>query len=145
MPQGILARIRSMFEGDPGIRRVANDPVLSAELLLLFRMMLADGEVSETEMAVLRQICKDSFDIPESSMDGVIAYLNEFGYETSGVQAVAMFRDMPVERRRELARHMAEIAKADSRLDTGEMRLLKRTLDMLGLGGSDPAPTQEPD
>ena len=34
----LLDQIRSIFDGDPGVRKVADDPVLSAELLMLFRM-----------------------------------------------------------------------------------------------------------
>ncbi|BCH24400.1 hypothetical protein MesoLjLc_40650 [Mesorhizobium sp. L-8-10] len=137
MSQGMLARIRSLFEGDPGVRKVADDPVLSAELLLLFRMILADGSVSDAEMETLRRICRDSFGIPEASMDSVIDYLNEFGYETNGSQAVAMFQDLDDDRRRLLAQHMADIAKADQQLAENEVRLLRRTLEMLGLSPVD--------
>ena len=137
MAKGLLAQIRGIFEGDPGVRKVADDPVLSAELLLLFRMILADGQVSDAEMAVFRRICKDSFGIGEESMQGVIDYLNDFGYETNGAQAIEMFRDLDVDRRKELARHMAEIAKADSNLAENEVRLLRRTLDLLGISPVD--------
>ena len=94
MLQGLLDNVIAVFNGDPGVRKVADDPVLSAELLLLFRMILADGAVSESEMAVFRRICRESFSIPEGSIDGVIDYLNEFGYETNASQAIAMFRDI---------------------------------------------------
>lgn len=137
MASGLLAQIRELFEGDAGVRKVADDPVLSAELLLLFRMILADGQVSETEMAVFKRICKDSFGIGAESMDGVIEYLHDFGYETSGTQAIEMFRGLDIERRKELARHMAEIAKADSQLAENEVRLLRRTLDVLGISPVD--------
>ncbi len=110
---------------------------LSAELLLLFRMILADGVVKEEEMAMFRRICREAFDIPEESIDGVIEYLNDFGYETNGGQAVAMFQEMDEERRRELARHMVEIAKANSQLAENEVRLLRRTLEMLGISPVD--------
>jgi uncharacterized tellurite resistance protein B-like protein len=137
MARGLLAQIREIFEGDPGVRKVADDPVLSAELLLLFRMILADGQVSEAEMAVFRRICAESFGIGEESMGGVVEYLNDFGYETSGAQAIEMFRGLDIERRRTLARHMAEIAKADSQLAENEVRLLRRTLDLLGISPVD--------
>jgi uncharacterized tellurite resistance protein B-like protein len=137
MARGLLAQIREIFEGDAGVRKVADDPVLSAELLLLFRMILADGQVSETELAVFRRICQDSFGIPPESMQGVIDYLNDFGYETNGTQAIDMFRELDVERRRLLARHMAEIAKADSQLAENEVRLLRRTLELLDISPVD--------
>jgi uncharacterized tellurite resistance protein B-like protein len=137
MARGLLAQIREIFEGDPGVRKVADDPVLSAELLLLFRMILADGQVSDAEMAVFRRICAESFGIGAESIDGVVEYLNDFGYETSGAQAIEMFRELDVERRKTLARHMAEIAKADSELAENEVRLLRRTLDLLGISPVD--------
>ena len=137
MAQGLLARMRSIFEGDPGVRRVADDPALAAELLLLFRMILADGEVSDSELAAFRRICRDSFGIPEESIDGVVEYLNDYGYETSGSQAVDLFRELDPDRRKLLAQHMADIAKADHHLAEREVRLLRRTLDVLGLSPVD--------
>jgi uncharacterized tellurite resistance protein B-like protein len=137
MASGLLAQIRELFEGDAGVRKVADDPVLSAELLLLFRMILADGQVTDNEMAVFRRICRDTFGIGEDSIEGVVEYLNDFGYETSGAQAIEMFRELDVERRKLLARNMAEIAKADSQLAENEVRLLRRTLDLLGISPVD--------
>lgn len=137
MAFALLDQIRSIFDGDPGVRKVADDPVLSAELLMLFRMILADGSVSESEMVALRRICREAFGIPEASIDSVIEYLNEFGYETNSSQAIAQFRDLDVERRKLLARHMAEIAKADSQLAGNEMKLLRRTLDLLDISPAD--------
>ena len=143
MAQGLLAKIRAVFEGDPGVRKVAGDPVLVAELVLLFRMMLTDGKVSDAEMGVLRRICRVSFGIPEESMEAVIGYLHDFSYETTGGQAVAMFRDLDVERRRLLARHMADIAKADADLSQEEVRLLRRLLDLLQLEPADTLPAEK--
>jgi len=137
MVSGILAQIRAIFEGDPGVRKVADDPVLSAELLMLFRMILADGSVSESEMAAFRRICRDAFGIAEDSIDGVVEYLNEVGYETKGSQAIALFRDLDIERRKLLASHMAEIARADEHLAENEVRLLRRTMELLGIGAVD--------
>jgi uncharacterized tellurite resistance protein B-like protein len=135
MAQSLIARFVSLFEGDPGVRMVAEDPVLSAELLLLFRMILADGAVSETEMQAFRRICAEAFGIPATSIDSVIEYLNEVGYETTGAQALAMFRELDEDRRRLLAKHLADIAKADSTLAANEVKLLRRTLEVLDLGG----------
>jgi uncharacterized tellurite resistance protein B-like protein len=143
MSFALLDQIRSIFEGDPGVRKVADDPVLSAELLMLFRMILADGTVSESEMAAFRRICQEAFGIPEASIDSVVEYLNEFGYETNSSQAIAQFRDLDVERRKLLARHMAEIAKADSQLAGTEMQLLRRTLDLLDISPADVVKAEE--
>ena len=137
MATGLLAQLKALFEGDPGVRKVADDPALSAELLLLFRMILADGVVKDSEMDMFRRICRESFGIADESFDGVIEYLNDFGYETNGSQAIALFRDFDPERRKLLARHLADIAKADSQLSENEVRLLRRTLDMLDISPVD--------
>ncbi len=137
MATGLLAQLKELFEGDPGVRKVADDPVLSAELLLLFRMILADGVVQDSEMDAFRRICRDAFGIGDESFDGVVEYLNDFGYETSGGQAIEMFRELDPERRKLLARHMAEIAKADSQLAENEVRLLRRTMELLGISPVD--------
>lgn len=133
MAGGLIGQIRSLLDGDPGVRKVADDPILSAELLLLFRMILADGEVEEHEMATFRRICRESFGIAEESIDAVVQYLNDFGYETNASQALALFRGLKLERRQALAQHLADIAKADHQLAAQEIRLLRRILDTLGL------------
>ncbi|RUM99921.1 hypothetical protein EET67_01770 [Pseudaminobacter arsenicus] len=137
MATALLTQIRNLFEGDPGVRKVADDPALTAELLLLFRMILADGTANDREMAVFRRICTEKFEISGKSLDAVVEYLNDFGYEITGTQAIAVFAELDVERRRSLARHMADIAKADSQLEQSEIRLLRRTLEMLGLSPAD--------
>ncbi|MDP3898308.1 MAG: TerB family tellurite resistance protein [Mesorhizobium sp.] len=131
MSTGIIERIRVLFEGDPAVRRVADDPVLTAELMLLFRMVLADGEAAEPEMAAFRRICRDAFGIGEESLKQVVAYLQDFGYETTEPRALGAFGGLPLHRRIELARHMAEIAKADQKLSKQEVDLLKRTISIL--------------
>lgn len=129
----LFSKIRELFEGDPAVRKVADDPALSAEILLLFRMVLADGEVDEAELETLRRICADSFGIDEDSFRKVVRYLQDYGYETNTAQALAIFRGYPHGRRVELARHLAEIAKADDELSRQEVRLLARTLEVLRL------------
>jgi uncharacterized tellurite resistance protein B-like protein len=119
------------------VRKVADDPALTAELLLRFRMILADGVVSDSELATFRRICREAFGIGEDSIDGVVEFLNDFGYETSGTQALSLFQDLDMDRRKVLARNMAEIAKADEKLAEKEVRLLRRALEVLGLSPVD--------
>ena len=137
MATGLLSQLKSMFDGDPGVRKVADDPALSAELLLLFRMILADGVVQDAEMEMFRRICRDAFGIADESFDGVVEYLNDFGYETNGAQAISLFQELDLDRRKLLARHMADIAKSDQQLAENEVRLLRRTLDLLGISPVD--------
>lgn len=129
----LFSRIRELFDGDPAVRKVADDPALSAEILLLFRMVLADGAVEQAELDTLKRICAEAFGIGEESFSKVVGYLQDYGYETTTAQALAIFRGYPRERRIQLARHLAEIAKADRDLHAREVRLLARTLEVLKL------------
>jgi uncharacterized tellurite resistance protein B-like protein len=135
MAHGLLARLRELIEGNASVRKIADDPALMAEFLLLLRMVLADGEVAERELAALRRIA-GSFGIAGDDFERMISFLEAFGYEVSAAQAIAVFRELDKERRLLLARHMAEIAKADHELSRFEVRLLARVVDMLDL---DPA------
>lgn len=138
MVAGPIELLARLFEGDPSVRRVATDPLLSAELLLLFRMVLADGEVREEELATLRRICREAFGIAdEDGFRGVMRHLRDYGYETTASQALAVLRGAPRERRVEMARHMAEIARSDEQLHHLEVRLLARTLAVLELAPHD--------
>ena len=137
MASGLIGRLVDFFEGDVAIRKVAEDPALSAEILLLFRMVLADGEVSEAEIATLKRICEQAFGLNEADFAKVVGWLQEYGYETGTPEALATFRQFPRERRVALARHMAEIAKADAHLNKSEVRLLARLLEALRLEPAD--------
>ncbi len=133
MPETLMRRLRHLFEGDPAIRKVADDPVLTAELLLLFRMILADGVVEKSEIEMFKRICREAFGIADESFRGVVHFLNEFGYETTGSQAMSVFRNLDEDRKRLLIRHMVDIAGADSELHPMERKLLRKTLDVLEL------------
>ena len=137
MPQGFINKMLSIFEGNRGVNRVAEDPVLMAELLLLFRMILADGEATQAELATLQRICRDSFGIAEADIDDVIDYLRDFGYETNIAQSLAMFRRLDHDRKQQLARHLVAIAKADQSLEKQEVALLARTLKLLDIEPSE--------
>lgn len=133
MADGIFGTIREFFEGNVSVRKVADDPLLTAELLLLFRMILADGRIAEEELVLFRRICAESFGIPEQDLPKVIEYLQDFGYETTGRQAIEIFQGMARERRVALMRHMIAIAKADDELSSQEVKLAKRLAVMLNL------------
>ncbi|MCV0397947.1 MAG: TerB family tellurite resistance protein [Rhizobiaceae bacterium] len=134
---GMIGRLRGLFADRRAVRRVADDPALTAELLLLFRMILADGKVDQRELDAFRRICGDAFNIGADDLDEVIEYLHEFGYETSGPQALAMFQALPDERKRQLARHLADIARSDTELHAQELKLLKRTMEILKMEPDD--------
>lgn len=132
MPFAWLEALKTRLEKEKVVRLVATDPALTAELLLLFKVILADGEVRQGELDIFKRICRDSFGLDPDVMDGVYQYLHDFAYETTPEQAAAVFADMPLERRQRLLDHMIEIAEADSDVDQREERFVARIADMLG-------------
>ena len=131
MAGGLLDAIRRRLDRERAVRLVAGDPVLTAELLLLFRVILADGEVREKELEAFKRLCRESFGIDPEAMDGVYRYLHDYAYETSPAQAAAVFKELPRERRQTLLDHMIAIAGADSEIDAREHKFVARIADML--------------
>ena len=131
MTPSIIDRLVAFFEGDPAVRRVAQDPSVTAELLLLFRVALADGKVEQAEMDTLKRIAQEAFGIGPESFPDVVRYLHEFGYETTGKQAAEVFRSMSYERKKALVEHMEAIARSDHSLDEREAGLIRRTIEKL--------------
>lgn len=131
-PQSLFAKVKSMIETDKNVRLVAGDPTLSAELLLLFRMILADGTVREVEIDMLKRICAEEFDVTPNALDAIYKYLADMAYETSATQSAEMFKELSLERRQKLLDHMIAIAEADGELVASEVKLIERTATLLG-------------
>lgn len=137
MAKKFLDRIRDYFDQDKTVRMVADDVQLTAELMLLIRMMFADGRVAKRELDNFKRICKTAFNIPEEDVIDVINYLKETGYETSAEEAARMFEELDIERRRGLLLHMLSIARSDEDLSTDEIVLLRSTAKTLGMTADD--------
>ncbi len=123
------------LERSPAIRRITSNPVVAAELLLLFRMILADGVIDKAEMEMFRRICRLHFGIDDETFHDVVRYLNFFCIEKTDAEAISVFQSLDDQHRAELVRHMLDIAGADNNLHTTERNLLMRTLQKLGYTG----------
>ncbi|MEC9344356.1 MAG: TerB family tellurite resistance protein [Pseudomonadota bacterium] len=137
MANSILQSIRNFVEGNPSVRRVADDIELTSELILLVRMMFADGELREEEFANFERICETAFAIPRKDVPEVLRFLREFGYETRAANAASIFSELPVARKRSLLIHMLSVAKSDNELHADEAELIRRTATLLGLTPGD--------
>lgn len=133
----VLDKIKGWLDQDKSVRRVAEDIQLTSELILLVRMMFADGKLLPEELNNFKRICKIAFDIPEKDVPQVIEYLREFGYETTIDDAAAMFEKLDDDRKQALLLHMMSIAKSDHEVHAEEAELIRRTADILGLQASD--------
>ena len=128
----ILDSISDMLKSRSSVQMVADDPQLTAEMLLLVRVMFADGNLSPEELDLFKTICESQFNIPADDVPEVVKFLRDFGYETSGEQAAEMFATLPDERRRELMVHVLKMARADALLHQKEIDLIARVADILG-------------
>jgi len=133
----IVDKIKGWLNKDQSVRRVAEDLQLTSELILLVRMMFADGQLKPEELANFKRICKIAFDIPEEDVPKVIEYLQDFGYETSVKDAVAMFEGLDMDRKRQLLVHLFSIAQSDDVVHAKEADLIRKTSALLGLSAED--------
>ncbi len=129
----ILDSIKEMLSNKSSVQMVADDPHMASEILLLVRMMFADGELSGDELSLFKQICSSVFSIPEEDVPEVIRFLKEYGYETSGEQAAATFLDMTDERKKLLLGHLISMARADKEMHKSEVELITRVAKVLGI------------
>jgi uncharacterized tellurite resistance protein B-like protein len=132
MSEGFFGKIKEMMAREQAVRMVADDPALTAELLLLFRVVLADGDVKAEELAKLREICVSAFGIPAEAVESVGEYLGDIGYETSSQQAAEVFAELGSDRRKVLIEHMLQIAGADHNASSDELKLIRSVAAKLG-------------
>ena len=133
MADTIIDRLNRFLGGNPSVQKVSEDVQLTSELLLLIRMIFADGEMQAEEALRFEKICVEDLGIAEKDIPTVVKYLKEFGYETSSWDAAAMFKGMDEERKGRLLLRMLDIAKADKKLHSGETALIRHTAEILGM------------
>jgi len=131
---GVLDKVRDWVDKDRSIRRVADDPQLTSELILLVRMLFADGALKPEEVERFKRICEVTFGIPEKDVPGVLKFLQDFGYETTAKDAAASFAGMDDTRKRSLLLHMLDIARSDNFVHENEAELLRRVASTLNIG-----------
>lgn len=139
---GLVAKISEFLDRDKSVRRVADDVQMTAELILLIRLIFADGRLAKREMASFKKICNTAFGIPDEDIGDVVTFLRDAGYETSAEEAAMMFAELDEERKRALLLHMLSIAKSDDDLDSQEIGLIRRTAAILGYSDDDLAALQ---
>ena len=132
----LLDTLREFFTERSSVSVVADDPAVMSELLLLIRMIFADGELRGDELVAFRKICSEGFGIPEADVTEVMRYVSDFGYETTGQQAAETFRALPDARKRALLSHLMALAVADDRLHENELELIERVAETLGYPAS---------
>ena len=133
----LIDGISQLLSKKSAVQMVADDPHLAAEILLLLRMMYADGKTSGEELALFKSMCGTLFGIKEKEVAEVVKYLADFGYETTGEQAASMFKDLDEDRKREVLVHLITMARADTAIHEDEAGLIARVADVLGFREDD--------
>src|SRR5690606_6019602 len=117
MNESIFERISSFLSKKSAVQRVAEDPALAAELLLLLHLVFADGDRHPAEIETFKEIALKNFGIEAEEIPEVAEYLKDYAYETTTQQAANMLAEMAPERRLSLLQNLMKIACADSRID----------------------------
>lgn len=129
----LAARVRALLDQHASLNKVAHDPVLTAELLLLVRMSFADRKVGPAEADAFAAICTRLLGLKGDELSDILKYLHDFGYETTDAQAAGMLAELDDGRKREILDHLAIVARADGEVDERERRLLEATARRLGI------------
>lgn len=133
MSETIFERISAYLSKKTAVQRLAEDPALVSELLLLVRLVFVDGQKHPAEMNALLHIMQHDFDIKPEELPEIADYLKTFSYETSSTQAAALFSEMAPERRDSLIRHLLFIAQADNEMHPSESALISRVVEQLNV------------
>ena len=128
----ILDSIKTLLTNKSSVQVVADDPHMASEIMLLVRMMFIDGDLNGPELELFKHYCRTVFGIPEEDVPEVIKFLSDYGYETSGEQAAAVFAEMPGERKAQILGNLITMARADNVLHENEVDLITRVSRVLG-------------
>jgi uncharacterized tellurite resistance protein B-like protein len=123
-------------------RRLDPKPQIVAQMLLLFRTILADGIVREKEMNVFSDICGRQFGVLSEEMTALHSYLERWQRRDDAEAHIASLSQLPTEQRRRLVDLMMEIASAPSDGEAEPGKSDARTALGLSLQEWQPAPVQ---
>lgn len=105
-----------------------------AAAVLLFRVILVDGRVRESEMKRYREILQDHLDVEPDELGLFEQVVRErIESDTSLFSDARNIERMPIETRRNILRFMKEISISDNELHEFEINLVVRTAEILKL------------
>lgn len=137
MPVSLFAAIARRFEPKPewtgALAQLAGNPVALAEVLVLFRMVLADGVVQPSQLTAFERICERQFGISPRDMPDLHALLDSPRARLIDAEAFSLLSQLDTGARTALLDHMMRIARAHSNVGEREDRFIRRTASLLGL------------
>jgi uncharacterized tellurite resistance protein B-like protein len=137
MSASLLDFVAQAFARKPqwqgAVAELARDPVALAEVLLLFRMVLADGVVRASQLSAFERVCQRQFGVKPAEMPQLHALLDSPEGRSSDAEAFALIRRLDRAKRTALLGEMMRIARANAEIDAAEDKLIRRMADLLGL------------
>lgn len=129
--------------------RLDGDPVTVGQILLMFRMILADGVVRAREMEAFEAICIERFSIRAGEMPALHSYLERRQAVGASGNDIKPLQALPQEERERLIGHMKRIAACGEGRpmaaggEGAKLRFIRETAASLGvacdLSGAEPA------
>lgn len=133
----LYASIARMFgrkqQWSGALGQLAGDPVALAEVLVLFRMVLADGIAQPSQLTAFERICEQQFGISRRDMADLHVLLDSPKARSSDADAFALIRQLDTDARTTLLDDMMRIARANATVDERDEKLIRRTAALLGL------------
>ncbi|WP_417433920.1 TerB family tellurite resistance protein [Hoeflea sp.] len=135
--KGLFAAIAQMVERKPplpgALGQLSENPVAMAEILLLFRMVLADGIVQPSQLTAFERICEQHFGISPRDMPELHALLDSPKARSCEAEAFTLLGQLDTGARTTLLEAMVRIADANAVRDERDDKLIRRIAHLLGL------------
>jgi uncharacterized tellurite resistance protein B-like protein len=141
MSMSLRDYFNQLFSGETrwsgAVAEIADEPLALAEVLLLFRIVLADGVVHPSQLSAFERVCQRQFGVKTDEMDQLHALLDSRQGQLSDPETFALVRSLDTAERRVLLGNMVRIAHANAELAASEEKLLLRMAGLLGLDPGD--------
>ena len=119
------------------VRRLADDPVGLAQILLLFRVVLADGQVAEPELAAFKKICEREFGVSAQELPALHALLESPKGLMAETQMFFLLKRLDYRERNRLLGMMSEMYTSGTGDPAKAVRLVAMTAKLLQQDAAD--------
>ena len=134
----MLSSLRKLFSRE---EEVADDAVLDPALAaaaLMFEVVWADHEISQSELVTAKTLLKQIFSVEEDAVMSIVADAEERLRESVGVHGYTSFlnESMSEEEKFSVVTALWQIALAEDGIDVMEEHSIRKTSDLLHLSHS---------
>ena len=134
----MLGSLRKLFSREDEVTdNAALDPALAAAALM-FEVIWADHEISQSELATAKVLLKQMFSVEEKTLMSIVTDAEERLRESVGVHAYTTFlnESMSEEEKFLVVTALWQIALAEDGIDVMEEHSIRKTSDLLYLSHS---------